>query len=349
MINTSQIHPDSEDSCPEFYFFDASWESFVYKNHKKETGVPGDLMKRWLRGYLLDSEEKETLDKLIRKKEKIKKFPAVSYSDFLRSLIRLIRKGIPPYRMLLFLKYCTSNHLAQFYRELQTKSKQATRFLKQVLFRERPQSANKIRAKDSLSRGHVVSIINNSLILNPSEEIRPFYYAAERSMAKELLDLKEYDLAEKIYSHLLKAGYDAPNIHCHLCRLNLLEGKKRKASHSAEQAWKLREKASSYVIPRVIWFKMLFSFLKKDKTALICWTGRMKYCVSDASKKFVMDWDIAETLVRFKKELDPDQYKLLDSLIIALSDVRFDDTILYADILWSSAPFALNCLIHKCS
>ncbi len=158
-------------------------------------------------------------------------------------------------------------------------------------------------------------VLFNLLERNPrtgNEEITLFL----RMEAKACLDRGEFEQAERIYRHLEKMNFELPGTLCHLARVQILLYQYDKARASADQAWTLRKKALNYVLPRIIYFKILFCLLDKQNPSV--WLRRMKKALH--SKDVCMDWDLILMLEMVRPDLTPEAFRFMQLLGDALQN-----------------------------
>ena len=158
-------------------------------------------------------------------------------------------------------------------------------------------------------------VLFNLLERNPrtgNEEITLFL----RTESKACLDRGEFEQAERIYRHLENMNFELPGTLCHLARVQILLYQYDKARASADQAWTLRKKALNYVLPRIIWFKILFCLLDKQNPSV--WLRRMKKALH--SKDVCMDWDLILMLEMVRPDLTPEAFRFLQHLGDALQN-----------------------------
>ncbi|MCX6901629.1 MAG: hypothetical protein NT105_23360 [Verrucomicrobia bacterium] len=77
----------------------------------------------------------------------------------------------------------------------------------------------------------------------------------------------KYAEAEKLLRPFIAEGYELAGTHCHLARVLLMMDREPEARQEVAQAWEHRNNSPSYVIPRILFFQVLFALLDEAKTA----------------------------------------------------------------------------------
>jgi tetratricopeptide (TPR) repeat protein len=137
-----------------------------------------------------------------------------------------------------------------------------------------------------------------------------------RAKALEKLEKNEFAEAEDIYQQLINRDFELPGTLCHLTRVQLLLHKEKEAEKSINRAWSLRKKALRYVLPRIIFFKILFSMLDHKNPAV--WISRLKAALND--DQAFMDWIIHPTLIEYKSKIRYEDFQFLTALAEALQN-----------------------------
>jgi len=137
-----------------------------------------------------------------------------------------------------------------------------------------------------------------------------------RQGAGAAYNLGDLDLAEKLLLRVLDADFEMPGTNCHLARICLLTDRIDEARNHTKDAWEHRNEAPPYVIPRILWFQILFALL--DGADLASHLGRLKTALSaDGSH---MDWTMQPVLDYLNSKLNTQHSAILSALIAALSD-----------------------------
>jgi len=135
-----------------------------------------------------------------------------------------------------------------------------------------------------------------------------------RVKALELLENKQYAEAEKIYHEMIELDFELPGTICHLARVQLLMGQEKEAEKSVGKAWKLRDKAMRYVVPRIIFLRILLLMIKKKDPSV--WIGRMKHELQNPDS--FLEWHIQPVLDLVKSRLTDKNHKVLVALAESL-------------------------------
>jgi len=135
-----------------------------------------------------------------------------------------------------------------------------------------------------------------------------------RVKALELLENKQYAEAEKIYHEMIELVFEIPGTLCHLARVQLLMGQEKEAEKSVNKAWKIRDKAMRYVVPRIIFLRILLLMIKKKDPSV--WIGRMKNELQNPDS--FLEWHIQPVLDLVKSRLTDKNHKVLVALAESL-------------------------------
>jgi tetratricopeptide (TPR) repeat protein len=137
-----------------------------------------------------------------------------------------------------------------------------------------------------------------------------------RSKALDMLEKKQYTEAEKIYRQMIELGFELPGTLCHLARVQLLSGQEKEAEKSVRKAWDQRSKALKYVVPRIIFFKILFLMIRNRDYSL--WVSKMGKELQNPDS--LMEWLINPLLESFKSRLSPENHQVLVTLAESLQN-----------------------------
>lgn len=127
---------------------------------------------------------------------------------------------------------------------------------------------------------------------------------------------REFEQAERIYRHLEKMNFELPGTLCHLARVQILLLEYDKARVSADRAWTHRKQARNYVLPRIIYFKILFCLLDKQSPSV--WLRRIKKALQ--KEDVIMDWDLMLMLEIVRPDLTPEAFRFMQLLGDALQN-----------------------------
>jgi hypothetical protein len=144
----------------------------------------------------------------------------------------------------------------------------------------------------------------SKLVKNENAEANPYEL---RSEAMEMLEKQEFGEAEKIYRQLIRLGFELPGTLCHLARVQLLMQDEEAARKTVSRAWKLRGKALKYVLPRIIFFKILFAMTGNKNPA--SWMIKLKSSLQDDAS--YMGWTIKSTVNQYQSRLTPENFQIM--------------------------------------
>jgi tetratricopeptide (TPR) repeat protein len=148
-----------------------------------------------------------------------------------------------------------------------------------------------------------------------------------RASAMDKLEQGEYDEAEKLYQRMIDLKFELPGTLCHLARIQLLKDEENEAKKTINRAWKLRAKALNYVLPRILFFKIMLAMLENKNPAQ--WVFELKLALKDES--CFMPWTIKPTINHYQASLPDDNFNILMILAEVLQDIQnkylFDQSI----------------------
>jgi WD40 repeat protein len=135
----------------------------------------------------------------------------------------------------------------------------------------------------------------------------------------------DYSGAETLLRGLLQERFEMPSTHCHLARVLLMMDRVEEARTEIDHAYAIREDGHYYVVPRILFFKCVFSMLDADDTATI--VGQIKAALSAPDAH--LEWTIQPLLDHLSSRLGETNYQFLKAVAEALSDanamLRLDD------------------------
>ncbi|MCX6277999.1 MAG: FxSxx-COOH system tetratricopeptide repeat protein [Bacteroidetes bacterium] len=137
-----------------------------------------------------------------------------------------------------------------------------------------------------------------------------------RSLALQFYLKCDYKRAEELLHNLLNKDFEIPGTCCHLARIYLIMEKEKEAREVVEKAWVCRNEAKPYILPRILFFKIIFSML--DATASSQFLSEIKHLLKHESA--VNEWKIQPVLNQLKGRLDSKSLDFLEALAIALGD-----------------------------
>lgn len=137
-----------------------------------------------------------------------------------------------------------------------------------------------------------------------------------RSKAMERFEAGQYTEALNLYRILLKRGFEIPGTLCHVARVHLMTGNESEARKSVAKAWRLRKQALPYVVPRILFYKILFAGL--DGTNPVRWIYKIQIALQD--ERAFNTWNITTLLQTMQPKLPFESHVLLNSLAGILQD-----------------------------
>jgi hypothetical protein len=297
---TNSLFPSDQSSAKtDIYFDDMPEESFIYLNESLPKPTPADIVTLWSEGFnLTNSMQKILIGVLasnitiafdmnrVKEAESLLKAEVANrkcnVADKITILIALFRLNEKTYPV-----------------EGRTFLQKAKKLMHRY--------SDKIDAKTMNEW--------NSLWKMEIPEVSPYQL---RSVAFEKLQRHEYDDAEKIYRQMIEMDFELPGTLCHLARVQLLKHREQEAELSIQEAWKLRDKASKYVIPRIIYFKILFALFenKTPRKFLI----RLKSALQEETS--FMDWTMKPTVIQYQSRLTPENFQMLMVLTEVLQEFK---------------------------
>ena len=144
-----------------------------------------------------------------------------------------------------------------------------------------------------------------------------------RQIAGTCMEMGAYDHCESLLIGVLSVGFEVPGTHCHLARVCLLTGRTAEARCHAEQAWKYRGEASAYVVPRALWFQLLFACLENRRADVSTLLGRLRTALGRDGA--CMEWNMRNVLEELGRgvagQLETEDLRMLTSLVAAFDDV----------------------------
>ncbi len=151
-------------------------------------------------------------------------------------------------------------------------------------------------------------------VLEPSE-CAPL---AQRQRASNLVHDGKYAEAKKGYEALLSINFEVPGTCCHLARIDLLTDHDDDLADHTKQAWVHRAEAPPYVLPRILWFKLLPTLSSKNrelhmKTLL----GQLKTTLKN--ERAFMEWRMQPALDHIKPKFSEPDHALLTALVDAFN------------------------------
>jgi hypothetical protein len=149
------------------------------------------------------------------------------------------------------------------------------------------------------------------LLITEDRKSDPYYL---RSKALDKLEVGEFASAKKIYLELIETKFELPGTYCHMARVQLLMRDAKAARKSVASAWKLRKEALNYVLPRILFLKILLLMIENRNP--IFWIFRIKSLLTNSSAN--MQWDIDITIKTYELQLSEQNYLFLLALAEAI-------------------------------
>jgi hypothetical protein len=142
-------------------------------------------------------------------------------------------------------------------------------------------------------------------------------------MSATYYQLGEYSEAEKLLREVLQLNFEVPSNKCHLARLLIMTRRDQEAREEIAEAWEHRVEGQPYVLPRILWFQLLFVMLECAPSALANAESaiplrRLKTVVQD--EKSHSEWSMQPVLDYLKPKLAEADYTLLAALVTAFND-----------------------------
>jgi Flp pilus assembly protein TadD len=139
-----------------------------------------------------------------------------------------------------------------------------------------------------------------------------------RTAALDSYRLGNHTLATVFLRRILEAGFELPGTHCHLARVLLLSDEIDTARHEIAQAWQHRADAPPYVLPRILFFQLLFAFLDHADSGTTL--NRLKHALAQEGAH--MEWMIQPVLEHLRPRLSPGDMALLQAVSAAIDSEK---------------------------
>ncbi|MBK6966903.1 MAG: tetratricopeptide repeat protein [Bacteroidales bacterium] len=136
-----------------------------------------------------------------------------------------------------------------------------------------------------------------------------------REVASDCYSIGDYDLAESLLKKVLLDEFEISSTYCNLARIYLMMNKIDDAIENIQKAMEHRIHAKSYVLARIIWFSILFRYLKKpfgDKS-----TVSLKTVLIDENA--FNPWNMQPVLDHIRPQITEYQHAFLSALVDAMS------------------------------
>ena len=158
--------------------------------------------------------------------------------------------------------------------------------------------------------------LQNQLIDSVLRFGNPAGLLSVRQLALELFLKGDYGRVETLLRRLLDKRFEIPGNHCHLARVLILMGREHEARDEVEKAWEYRADGPPYVIPRILFFRLLFTLL--DTGALEQHLARLKFSIQ--RDNVFSEWTIQPVIDHLKQRLSKQHFDLLHALAAVLAD-----------------------------
>lgn len=145
------------------------------------------------------------------------------------------------------------------------------------------------------------------------ESENPF---SRRQDAADRILSGDYAGAEVLLRGLLAETFMLPSTHCHVARVLLMTDREAQAREHIAQAWAIRDQASQYVVPRILFFQCIFAVF--DGAAITGIVGQIRAALRGEDAH--LDWTIRPMLDHLRPRLGEVNYEFLKALANALSD-----------------------------
>jgi tetratricopeptide (TPR) repeat protein len=150
------------------------------------------------------------------------------------------------------------------------------------------------------------------LLASPGEALSLRIEAVERFLAGRFTD------AERLYERLVQERFELASTHCHLARVYLMTGREPEAAAQVELAWDHRAGAPGYVLPRILFFRLVASLLAGDGI-----DDRLRQMARALRAPGAFEtWSMQPVIDRLAPRLSPEQLALLTALVEVLGGQR---------------------------
>jgi len=136
-----------------------------------------------------------------------------------------------------------------------------------------------------------------------------------RTKALDIYKQGNYVEAEELLRSLIAAGFEIAGTHCHRARVLLMTDRIDEARQEVARAWEHRAEAPAYVVPRILFFQLLFAMQEEANPSSIIGTLKSTLHAEDAQ----MEWTTQPLLEHFKPRFKPEAYALLEAIAAAIN------------------------------
>lgn len=141
---------------------------------------------------------------------------------------------------------------------------------------------------------------------------------ALRLQALELFLAGEFDEAEGIYKHLASMGFELASTHCHLSRIYLITSRFDDAVAEADRAWAQRRDADAYIIPRILFLRLVCKMVKREPIRGIL--QDLERALQEPGS--CSTWTMQPVVQSLTSRLTDEEIALLSALVEALSESK---------------------------
>jgi len=279
----------------ELYFDDQPVETMLYSSQPLQNPSPVNIVRHWSNGLVLTKAMEGVIVKLLINNYKLamEENKEVEACLILKTALSEIEYPTVDKMKALIALWKLSQVSAPF--ESKEYYSNAKEFLNQ--------NGNEI---DEYTRKYWSRLLNSE-----NRKSDPYYL---RSKALDNLEKGDFAGAEKIYLDLIECKFELPGTYCHLARVQLLMHDEKAARKSVASAWKLRKEALKYVVPRIIFLRILFMMIENRNPFF--WIIRIQALLTDESAS--MQWDIETTIKEYELQLSEQNYLFLLALAEAI-------------------------------
>lgn len=289
------------------YLDDAPVESLIYRSTAQTEPTSPDIVTFWAEGGVLDEQSEKTLIEILLENFRYA-FDVAKEREAALLFEKALNETKDPGQKANILM-----ELWQLYQIINpTKAEERFLSLKRLMNSRVVTINEQVRSKW------------NSLCRNNKITVDPFQL---RASALNKMDEGEYEEAERLYRQMIELNFELPGTLCHLARIQLLKDDENGAKKSINRAWKLRDLALNYVLPRIIFFKIMLAMLEDKNPAK--WVYELKSALKD--EYCFMAWTIKPTVNHYQSRLSDEDFSILMILADVLQDFQkmhlFDESI----------------------
>ncbi len=139
-------------------------------------------------------------------------------------------------------------------------------------------------------------------------------YSRRQDAADRILS-GDFAGAEVLLRGLLEECFMLPSTRCHMARVLVMTDREPEARDQINQAWSIRDHADTYVVPRMLFFQLVFALLDETDTAGVI--GLMRTALRGFGA--TLDWAIVPMLDHLRPRIGEENYEFLKVLAKVLS------------------------------